>query len=386
MRFFYKTSLVLLLLFALAIGGINLYLKSSGLKGLIRSQAEAATGMLVQVKTISFVPWRGLSLEQIVIENPTNGRVFEIGSFSIPIFTIIHFLRNPTDWRGSVHLSKVAMNQRVFLGEGDFMLVRKGSSFSVAPFSGRVLGGKIKGSLVVPNIEEGAYELNVQFSAIPLKNCLAGTSFQNKIHSGTVQGTIVYSGVSSNSRLQKGSGTLELISTEIKSAGMIGSVSALLPLEEFQVLKLQEAKAAYKITSDRVLIHSLKLRSQNLMLTASGELSFTGMWNLNAQLLLNTSLQQRLESLVPVTFAASPEPGYQQISFSVSGSPTHVQSDFLNKIMMKQVTNQVQGVLQNQVNGTLQNILNNAQKGKPSNLPVNIPVNLPVKLPIPLSQ
>jgi hypothetical protein len=269
------------------------------------------------------------------------------------------------------------MNNRVLVENIAATLVRKGTAFNITPFSARLLKGKLQGSLLVPNIKTGAYQLNAQFSEIPLKECLAGTGFEKRINAGALQGRVFYSGTPGDSRSQGGSGTLEIVATEIQAVGMMGGVGAFLPLEELQVLKLQEAKADFKITPEQVLINSLKLHSQNLILTGSGELSYQGIWNLNAQLLLNASLQKQLQSLVPVTLEPSSEPGYQQIAFKANGSTTNLQSDLLNKLMMKQVTKEMNGVIQNQVGGALQNILNNTQKHAP-NVPVNIPIPLPL--------
>ncbi len=377
MRFFYKTILFVLLFFVFLILGVNIYLRSSGLKEKIRSEAQLASGMAVQVENISFMPWSGLSLEKIMIENPSNRKAFTISSISIPILTIVRLARNSGDWSGQITLKKVAMNNRVLVENIAATLVRKGTAFNITPFSARLLKGKLQGSLLVPNIKTGAYQLNAQFSEIPLKECLAGTGFEKRINAGALQGRVFYSGTPGDSRSQGGSGTLEIVATEIQAVGMMGGVGAFLPLEELQVLKLQEAKADFKITPEQVLINSLKLHSQNLILTGSGELSYQGIWNLNAQLLLNASLQKQLQSLVPVTLEPSSEPGYQQIAFKANGSTTNLQSDLLNKLMMKQVTKEMNGVIQNQVGGALQNILNNTQKHAP-NVPVNIPIPLPL--------
>ncbi|MBX9743020.1 MAG: hypothetical protein K2W99_05745 [Chthoniobacterales bacterium] len=373
MRIFYKLFLFLLFVLVLATCGINLYLQRSGIKEQLSARIQASSGMSCQLGSVVFLPWRGLALEKVVLEDVKNKRTIEAASFSVGMPTLLRFLRNSSDWNGAIRISNVALNKRPLFTDFYGALVRKGTAFNMTPFSARLLKGKLTGSLLVPNIEEGAYQLNLQFVGIPLKECLMGTTLENKIVSGSVQGTVTLSEVPGNPNLQKGSGTLELVSTQVQSAGFLSTFSALLPLEEFQVLKLQEAKATYKITPTRIVIDSLKLHSQNLILKAVGALSFDGFWNLDVRLLLNPQLQQRLQSLVPITLVAA-EPGYQAIPFSISGSTMHIQSDFLNKIMMQQATKEVEGVLQN--------VINNAGKNVP-NIPVNLP-NIPIPLPFPI--
>lgn len=372
MRFLYKFLLFLILLLVLVTCGINLYLQSSGIKEQLTAQIQVKSGMQCQLGSVVFLPWKGLSLEKVILEDLKSKRSMEASSFSIGMPTLLRFLRNSTDWNGTIHISDVRINNRLLFSNISGALMRKGTAFNITPFSARLLKGKLTGSFLIPNLEEGAYQLNAQFSGIPLKECLAGTTLENKIKSGTVQGTIALSEVPGNPSLQKGSGTLEFVSTQIESAGFLGGWSSLLPLEEFQVLKLEEAKATYKITPTHVLIESLKLRSQNLILTASGALAFDGLWNLDARLLLNPALQQRLQMIASSLSLVPAESGYQAIPFSISGSTTHVQSDLLNKIMVQQATKEVEGVLQN--------VINNAGKNMPK-VPVNIP-NIPIPLPI----
>ncbi len=352
MRLLYKILAVFLLLIVVAICGINFYLRFSGIQEKLRSSAQEASGMALQLGPLSFTPWSGLSLQTITIEDPTNARSLEAFSLSLNTIGLLCFLRNSADWHGQIHIKKIVMNNHLLLENVDGTLLSKGSMLSFDPLSASFLKGKIKGSLLIPKIEDGAYQVNAQFSGIPLKECALGTSLENKITSGAIQGVLHLSGVAGNPKLQEGSGAMEIVAAEIQSVGMMGAVSSFVPLEEFRVLKLQEAKANYKIQSDRIVISSLRLHSQNLILTATGQLSFGGIWDLDAQLLLNTALQQRLQSLVPVTFLTSSEPGYQQLPFRVSGSTEHLQSDLLNKLMVKQVTNELGGLLQ----GVLKNL------------------------------
>lgn len=352
MRLFYKILAALLFLILAAICGLNFYLRFSGVQEKLRSSAQEASGMALQLGPLSFTPWRGLSVQTITIEDPTNARSVEAFSVSLNIFGLLRFLRNNIDWHGQVHVKKIVMNNHLLLENVDGTVLRKGLTLILDPLTASFLKGKIKGSLLIPQAAQRAYQVNAQFSGIPLKECALGTSFQNKINAGSIQGTLHLSGVAGNPKLQEGSGALEIEATEIQSAGMMGVVSSFFPLEEFQLLKLQEAKANYKIKSDRIIISSLRLHSQNLILTAEGQLSFGGIWDLDARLFLNTSLQQRLQSLVPVTFLTSSEPGYQQLPFKISGSTQHLQSDLLNKLMAKQGTNDLGGLLQ----GVLKNL------------------------------
>ena len=96
----------------------------------------------------------------------------------------------------------------------------------------------------------------------------------------------------------------------------------------------------------------MRLRSENLILTAQGNLSYKGALALDAQLLLNTNLQKRLRGMLPAQMAAATEVGYQQIPFKITGSGGHLQTDFWNKAGGDQI--------QNNIGGVLQGILNNA--------------------------
>ena len=74
------------------------------------------------------------------------------------------------------------------------------------------------------------------------------------------------------------------------------------------------------------------LRSENLVLAATGPVDSSGELNLDSRLLFNEKLAGRLRGLLGNKLTAAPEQGYSQISFRVTGPALNPKTDLLERL------------------------------------------------------
>ena len=325
--------------------GINLTISFYGVKDRLRIQAEQALGIPLQLGAVYFNPFTGLQIRKLILSSQKT--TIEASSISLNAFTVLRELYTGKECHGHLRIKKLVIDHLFVFRHVKAEITASKKSFSIDQFTAKIAEGKIQGAMLIAPVDAPlvSYQLSTQFFGVSLRDLLEQTAFQKNIISGIAQGKINLTGIVGNPDAIKGEGTLEFLQAQIKPADFLSQFGQLLQIDELKMLSLSEAKANYKIASNRVIVDSARMKSENLILTARGNYFFNGGLNLDAQLLLNEKLQGRLRGLIPSQLQPSSEPGYLQIPFSINGSITHPQTDLLYKMGAQQLQNTVTGLI-----------------------------------------
>ena len=101
------------------------------------------------------------------------------------------------------------------------------------------------------------------------------------------------------------------------------------------------------IGNERVQIDNLNLKSENLIISATGPIRFNGKLNIDARLLVNAKLQRQLKGVMGNNFVESEFPEYRQLPFTVTGRVDNPKTDLLDKITGFKIGNEMPGILKN---------------------------------------
>ncbi|MFZ4115303.1 MAG: hypothetical protein ACOYK6_01100 [Chthoniobacterales bacterium] len=355
-KFLIRALLLLVLFIFLFTVGINTYLALSGIKEQVVLKAQEALGKKLYVGFVYFLPWSGLHIENITITNPTDPFIVRISSISFGTLSILHVCKNSEDWKGELRVKKILVNNRPILKKIVAGVSRKNDIFSIDPLIAKFFGGTLQGSFLFQKNDRLFFPHQGSFSFlnIPFKESLSETAFQKHVSTGLVQGSVRFTGMAGKPESLQGSGTVELLGAELKTADFFGTLSRLFPMEELQLLKLYEAKASYSFSLDTLRIDSAYLKSDNMALDAHGTVSSKGAVALDAQLVLRGKLANYMANVLPVNISSLiAQRGYCEIPFKIYGSMAHLQTNFSEKIFTQQIPNNVNGVLQQLLNKAL---------------------------------
>lgn len=356
LKFFIRSFFLLILLVIFFTLAINFYLGFSGTKERIVLQAQEALGKPLQVGWIYFLPWSGLHIQNITVTDPSHSASIRASSLSFGIWDILKIGRNRETWDGEIRIKKIFFNDHLILRKISAELNKTKNAFSINPLVAKSFGGKVQGALMLQKNDQAfsLYQGSFSFFDIPLKESLSGTALQQKVSAGRVQGKINFTGVAGEPASLQGSGSIELLGAELKTGDFFGSLSHLFPMEELRLLKLHEAKANYTLSSDALHIDAARLKSENMMVTAQGNVSLSGEVSLDAQLLLKGKLAEHFIAILPPEVAAAvSQAGSCEIPFKVYGPVTNLQTNFFKEILKQQIQNNVGGILEQLLNKTL---------------------------------
>jgi uncharacterized protein involved in outer membrane biogenesis len=220
-----------------------------------------------------------------------------------------------------------------------------GSVLDLPDIKGFLAGGNLTGSYRLLASGEPSFALNAQLDGVLLKKLVEDANVEPGKTDGKLQGAVELSGDPRNSDSLTGKGNFELIQATLRPVEILVQVGQLLQIEELQLLRLHDARTNFTVGNERVSIDDLILKSENVIITATGPIRFNGKLNLDARLLVSNKLQRQLGGLLGNNFVESDIPDYRQMPFTVTGEVDNPKIDLLDRITGMKLGNEVPGLL-----------------------------------------
>jgi hypothetical protein len=194
-------------------------------------------------------------------------------------------------------------------------------------------GGDLQGkfSLDLPPATP-KYHTELSLTGALLNQFFADASLGTAASEGNVSGDLQLSGITGTGTSMEGNGHLLCTDAVIEPADFLKQIGQLLQVDELQLLRISEGHASFAINDGKMTFDDLTLHSENLALTARGPILLNGDLDLNARLLFNEKMSERLHGLLGSQMSAAPEAGYSQISFHVAGPIKHPSTDLLERL------------------------------------------------------
>ena len=260
-----------------------------------------------------------------------------------------------TPWKGIVEARSLLLGSSFGEGGGirihdlkaPISLQENLSSLTLEPLLARFGAGHLEGTVhwELPPASP-RYRALFRLTGASLRDLLTDTSYGPSSAEGKVGGEIRLGGVAGDPSSMEGDGSVLCTETTIQPVDFLKQIGQLLQVDELQLLRLSEAKSIFHLRGGQLYLDDLLLRSQNILLAAKGPLHPSGDLDLEARLLFNEKMTGRLRGLLGPQLTAAPEPGYSQVVFHVSGSPSHPKTDLLERLTGLRIGGDLGGFLQ----------------------------------------
>lgn len=202
-----------------------------------------------------------------------------------------------------------------------------------------------------------SFAMAANLEAVSLKTLATDAGLDAEGSRGQLFGRLVLGGTAGQPASFVGSAEASLLEARMEPIEILRQLGELLRVDELRMLELRAAEAAFTIRDEKVLVDRLLLASENFMIDATGETSFTGALDLDARLHVNEKMRRETRGLIGRNFQPSETEGYSHMPFTIGGTLARPKSDLLDKVVGLRIGQDVGGLLKN--------LLRMPQKQKP---------------------
>jgi type II secretion system protein N len=247
-------------------------------------------------------------------------------------------VRNSVDLDGRVTVGKISLRNRFFLERLRSPMHYRPGELDFSKISAHASGGDIVGSFAMqPQTRDSPFTVKARFRNIPADRIIAQAGGPQEVVHGEIEGNLQAAGKAADPNALVGSGEILLKDGEIHQYSLLVALGEILQIEELKQLHLKEAEAKYHINPGLVTVDELVLRSQNIRLSATGTVSFSGRLHLDSRLAIDEKIRAQLFKPIRVNFQPIDEPGYFAIDFQVRGTIKRPRSNLLKKVVGHQL-------------------------------------------------
>lgn len=207
------------------------------------------------------------------------------------------------------------------------------STLVLTPFTASLGGGTISGKVALSSLQQiPEYSLSLHLADARLGRLLVDSAAGTSSAEGEVGGDLLLTGTVGRGSTMNGEGNLLCKEVVIEPVSFLKQIGQILSVDELKLLRLAEGKCLFRVDQGRFVVDDLLLRSENLVLAATGPMDSRGELNLDSRLLFNEKLTGRLRGLLGNKLTPAPEPGYSQITFRVTGPALNPKTDLLERL------------------------------------------------------
>ena len=201
---------------------------------------------------------------------------------------------------------------------------------SVTDMKCALADGKLRAefNVVTPHNGSPAFQLRIDAEKISIPTLIAESHGDEAGTSGTLRGHLELRGDPLDASTLVGGGQVALDGAQIRPMDFIQQIGLFLRIEELQMLKLREAGMRFEIRDEKFWMTDLNLKTENIIISAEGPIKFNGKMNLDGRF----QVSEKLGLLINNQFTPSPEPGYKEVAFTVTGRTSRPETDLLDKI------------------------------------------------------
>lgn len=268
-----------------------------------------------------------------------------IGSIA-GIFVTVHN-RAPESYSGKFEVREIEVfglfTPRALKGTFEFA----NGELVIPAFEAEWAGGAIAGSARIVPGPGATFDIQMETGGASLATIASEAGWSAADTDGKLFGKASLAGRMGHSETFAGRGNFELRDASLVPVDFVRQLGELMRIEELQTLHLRTAVAEFTVADQKVHADKVVLESENLVLEATGPVSFTGELDLDASLHFNRRLQRDLRALLGDQLKPSAREDYAFLPFEVSGTVAKPRSDLLDKIAGARLGRDVGGFLKN---------------------------------------
>ena len=248
--------------------------------------------------------------------------------------------------QGVVHIERLSAHDRFFLQKIRSPFKYSPDGVELSRLSARAAGGEISGVFDVRPAEDNSpFHLNVQFKNLKADDVVTDAGGTRGTITGELDGNLDASGKAGDGFGMTGSGEIVLRNGKLQQYSLLVALGQILQIEELTQLQLDEAQAKYHLEGGQVKVDDLVLRSPNLRLTATGNITINGKLHLDAQLAINEKVRSQLFKPIRQNFQPTSDPQYSAVEFQVTGTLERPRTNLVDRIVGRDLKDIVSGFL-----------------------------------------
>jgi len=196
-------------------------------------------------------------------------------------------------------------------------------------------GGEIRAEMTLdaPRREAPRFEFQGTIEGVSVPKLLEEAHGDGEGSNGTLAGRIELRGNPGAAGTITGFGQFGLREAQLKPVEIIRQIGTLLRIDELQLLDLEKAELRFDVRDEKIWINDLTLKTDNVIITATGPVTFRGKLDLDGRLLVNEKIQAQLRGLISDNFTASEDAAYKQLEFAVTGRADRPRTDLAEKLV-----------------------------------------------------
>jgi len=270
--------------------------------------------------------------------------------------------RTASALKGSASVAKISLRDRFFIEYLDSPLRYDSTELSFSNISAQAGGGQISGRFAMqPQTADSPFTASVKFHDLQADKLVTNAGGPAGMIHGRLEGFLEAEGKTADPNALAGRGEIVLHDGQLQQYSLLVALGQILQIDELMQLQLEQAEVKYRISPGIVTIDQLILRSPNVLLTATGTISFKGKLHLDSQLALNDKVRRQLFAPIRDNFQPIDEPaGYAAVNFAVSGTVDRPKTDLMDKLVGRDLRD---------LGGVISSLFGHPKKKKPREQP-----------------
>jgi len=241
-------------------------------------------------------------------------------------------MRGPSTLRGRATIDKISVRDRVFLQRLVTPLHYEAGALEFSQIAARIADGEISGHFSIdPQKEDSPFSVETKFHDVQADRLITDAGGSAGILQGKLEGSFQANGKTADAESLAGGGEILLRDGQVKQYPLLVALGQMLQIDELMQLRLEQASAKYQVRPGLVTVDQLDLRSDDIHLSATGTISFSGKLHLDSRLSIDDKVRDRLFKPIRANFQASNEPGFYGIDFQVTGTLDRPKTNLLEK-------------------------------------------------------
>lgn len=198
---------------------------------------------------------------------------------------------------------------------------------------GKLAGGDVRGKLQLKTTgDEAPFKVDLEFANLDMVRLTSDAGWQPGRASGLLSGGLVLHGSSRDMAQAQGKGRLSLANGAVRIE-LLQAIGGLLQMPDLAELRLQEARAEFRVQDEKAFIEPLLLSASDLRLTAKGYTRVDGKVALKAQLAIADSRLRALPGFARDFFAPSDVAGWRGIDFDITGRTDSMKTNLFDRVV-----------------------------------------------------
>jgi len=249
--------------------------------------------------------------------------------------------------KGKASCRNISLHDRFFLENMQTDWSFAAGQLKLSSLQAAAAGGKIQADAQVQTgAKHSPFAADARFDGVNVDELLTDAGGPAGEVSGTMSGWIDLRGNSGKTSSLNGSGSLTLAGGRMQGIGILQMLGRGLQIPDLVELNLKEGDLDWRMVNGVVKVDQLVLQSQNLQLSAQGDIGTDGKLKLDARLTIDGAVAEKLPPFILEAFKPGGAPNSRFIDFQIGNTVSHPKTHLLENLLGHRIQSQMSGLMQ----------------------------------------